>query len=44
MYIYPGFVFDVKPATKEMELVIAKDKFLREELYIPAESKKFTLI
>ena len=44
MYIYPGVVYNVKPATSEMELVIAKDKFLREELYIPAVSKKFTLI
>ena len=44
MYIYPGVVYDIKPATKEMELVIAKDKFLKEELYIPAVSKKFTLI
>ena len=44
MYIYPGVVNDIKPATKKKELVIAKDKFLREELYIPAVSKKFTLI
>ena len=44
MYIYPGLVYDVKPATKEMEHVIAKDKFRREELYIPAVSKKFTLV
>ena len=27
-----------------MELVIAKDKFLREEIFIPAASKKFTFI
>ena len=44
MYIYPGVVYDVKPATSEMELVIAKDKFLREEIFIPAVSKKFTLV
>ena len=28
----------------EMLLVIAKDKFLREEILIPAVSKKFTFI
>lgn len=44
MYIYPGLVYDIKPATSEMELVIAKDKFLREEIFILAVSKKFTLI
>ena len=44
MFIYPGVVYNIKPATKEMELVIAKDKFRREELYIPAVSKKFTLV
>ena len=44
LYIYPGVVYNVKPATSEMELVIAKDKFLREEIFILAVSKKFTLI
>ena len=44
MYIYPGVVYDVKPATSEMELVITKDKFLREEIFIPAVCKKITLI
>ena len=44
MYIYPGVVFDVEPATPEELLVIAKDKFLREEIFIPAVSKKFTFI
>ena len=43
MYTYPGVVYDVEPAISEMELV-AKDKFLREEILIPAVSKKFTLI
>ena len=44
MYIYPGVVYDVEPAISEMALVIAKDKFLREEILIPAVSKKFTFI
>ena len=44
MYIFPGVVYIVEPATSEMALVIAKDKFLREEILIPAVSKKFTCI
>ena len=44
MYIYPGLVYDIKPANSEMELLIAKDKFLREEIFILDVSKTFTLI
>ena len=34
----------VEPATKQMEQIIAKDKLIREEVLIPAVSKKFTLL
>ena len=44
MYIYSGMVFQVQPPTVEQLSVIAMDKFIREEILIPAVSKHFTFI
>ena len=43
MYNYLGVVYIVEPATSEMKAWIEKDKFVREEILIPAVSK-FTCI
>ena len=39
MYNYLGVVYIVEPATSEMKALIEVDKFLREEILIPAVSK-----
>ena len=39
MYKYLGVVYHVQPATEEMEQLIVKDKFIREEVHIPAVSR-----
>ena len=44
MYNYLGVVYNVEPATSEMKALIEVDKFLCEEILIPAVSKKFTFI
>ena len=40
MYSYLAVVYNVEPATAEMLKLIAKDKFVREEILIPAVSNK----
>ena len=44
MYIHSVMVFQVQPPTVEQLSVIAMDKFIREEILIPAVSKHFTFI
>ena len=44
MYNYLRVVYIVEPATSEMKALIAKDKFVREEILIPSEGKKFIFI
>ena len=39
MYIYPGVVYIVEPATSEMKALIGVNEFLRKEILIPAVSK-----
>ena len=36
MYNYLGVAYIVEPATSEMKALIVKDKFVREEILIPA--------
>ena len=44
MYNYLGVVYIVEPATSEMKALIEKDKFVCEEILIPAVSKKLNSI
>ena len=44
MYNYLGVAYIVEPATSEMKALIVKDKFVREEILIPAVSKNLTFI
>ena len=44
MYNYLGVAYIVEPATSEMKALIVKDKFVREEILIPAISKNLTFI
>ena len=38
MYNYLGVVYIIEPATSEMKAMIEKDKFVHEEILIPAVS------
>ena len=44
MYSYLALVYNVEPAIAEMVKLNAKDKIVREEILIPAVSKKFILL